>query len=208
MSTQPTDEEIRELWSQYNPLHGIQSFARSVLVNWGTPSGDAETAKELRRLHAEIQRYKQVCAATSECWLADAESWKAQRDSLLEALVQLSSVAIGTDHGKEFGHEVDLALAAIRTIKASTPAGGSKTHSHFCLSRMCCQLGEKRMNERIRELAVEADLLIKKNNGAEFRYGNFDPRFQKFAELIVRECANFTDPVTRKLMMKHFGVEE
>ena len=41
MSTQPTDEEIRELWSQYNPLHGIQSFARSVLVNWGTPSGDA-----------------------------------------------------------------------------------------------------------------------------------------------------------------------
>lgn len=42
MSTQPTDEEIRELWSQYNPLHGIQSFARSVLVNWGTPSGDAE----------------------------------------------------------------------------------------------------------------------------------------------------------------------
>ena len=44
------------------------------------------------------------------------------------------------------------------------------------------------MNKRIRELAVQADLLIKKNNGDMFRYGNFDPRFQKFAELIVREC--------------------
>lgn len=30
---------------------------------------------------------------------------------------------------------------------------------------------------------------------------------EKFAELIVKDCANFTDPVTRNLMMKHFGVE-
>jgi hypothetical protein len=44
------------------------------------------------------------------------------------------------------------------------------------------------MNERIKELAVQADLLIKKTNGDEFRYGNFDPKFQKFAELIIREC--------------------
>jgi hypothetical protein len=46
------------------------------------------------------------------------------------------------------------------------------------------------MNERIVELAVQADLLIKKTNGDEFRYGYFDPKFQKFAELIVRECAD------------------
>lgn len=45
------------------------------------------------------------------------------------------------------------------------------------------------MNERIQELAVQADLLIKKTNGDEFRYGNFDPKFQKFAELIIRDCA-------------------
>jgi hypothetical protein len=43
------------------------------------------------------------------------------------------------------------------------------------------------MNERIKELAVQADLLIKKTNGDEFRYGNFDPKFQKFAELIIKE---------------------
>jgi hypothetical protein len=46
------------------------------------------------------------------------------------------------------------------------------------------------MNERIKELAVRADLLIKKSNGDEFRYGNFDPKLQKFAELIVQECTD------------------
>ena len=46
------------------------------------------------------------------------------------------------------------------------------------------------MNDRIREIAVEADLLIKKSNGDEFRYGNLDPRFQKFAELIINDCLN------------------
>ena len=46
------------------------------------------------------------------------------------------------------------------------------------------------MNERIIELAVQADLLIKKSNGDEFRSGYFDPKFQKFAELIVRNCVN------------------
>ena len=43
------------------------------------------------------------------------------------------------------------------------------------------------MYERIKELAVQADLLIKKTNGDEFRYGNFDPKFQKFAELIMQD---------------------
>lgn len=35
--TEPTDAEIRELWESYNPLHGIESFARAVLAKWGTP---------------------------------------------------------------------------------------------------------------------------------------------------------------------------
>jgi len=83
------------------------------------------------------------------------------------------------------------------------------------------------MNERIKQLAVEADLLIKKSNGDEFRYGNFDPRFQKFAELIVRECINIGDNYEEILgnepecfncrkvaygivdkIKQHFGVEE
>jgi hypothetical protein len=82
------------------------------------------------------------------------------------------------------------------------------------------------MNERIRELAVQADLLIKKSNGNEFRYGNLDPKFEKFAELIVRECAEVSEQsqwleakgeyyegfneamiyVANKIK-KHFGVE-
>lgn len=51
--------------------------------------GDAQqavAAAELRRLHAELERCKQVCAATSESWRTDAEKWKGQRDALLEAL--------------------------------------------------------------------------------------------------------------------------
>lgn len=35
--TEPTDAEIRELWESYNPMHGIESFARAVLAKWGTP---------------------------------------------------------------------------------------------------------------------------------------------------------------------------
>ena len=76
------------------------------------------------------------------------------------------------------------------------------------------------MNKRIKELAVQADLLIKKSNGDEFRYGNFDPRFQKFAELIVRECANMAESFhhhqydftgnleLHEFIKEHFGVEE
>jgi len=79
------------------------------------------------------------------------------------------------------------------------------------------------MNERIKELAVQADLLIKKTNGDEFRYGNFDPKFQKFAELIVEECRYVMDcnkgsdqnpawnqalSETSEKIKQHFGVEE
>lgn len=71
------------------------------------------------------------------------------------------------------------------------------------------------MNERIKELAVQADLLIKKTNGDEFRYGNFDPKFQKFAELIVQEmlvtCEEhpaWTGRMIGEQIKQRFGVEE
>jgi len=67
------------------------------------------------------------------------------------------------------------------------------------------------MNERIKELAVQADLLIKKTNDDEFRYGYFDPKFQKFAQLIVRECidtAFHKGHPDLEFLLKHFGVEE
>lgn len=30
---------------------------------------------------------------------------------------------------------------------------------------------------------------------------------EQFARMIVQACGDFTDPVTRNLMMKHFGVD-
>ena len=44
------------------------------------------------------------------------------------------------------------------------------------------------MNERLTELAHQADLVIKKRNGDDFRFGGMDPKLEKFAELIVHEC--------------------
>jgi hypothetical protein len=70
------------------------------------------------------------------------------------------------------------------------------------------------MNERIRELYRQANEQAhqqacekSKTNRPQNNtvWNEFVPLF---AELIVRECGNFTDPVTRNLMMKHFGVEE
>ncbi|NBX87033.1 MAG: hypothetical protein EBQ97_00740 [Bacteroidetes bacterium] len=76
------------------------------------------------------------------------------------------------------------------------------------------------MNERIKELAHKADFIGKKNNGAEWRWGYIDPelaeKLEKFAELIVRECAGVGYDasyyecalnVSNKIK-QHFGVEE
>ena len=73
------------------------------------------------------------------------------------------------------------------------------------------------MNERIRELSKQAFeyTLDRLNSGLEFR--DFQPIWsEKFAELIVRECASlfpltFTDEQYQrridKTIKKHFGVE-
>jgi len=66
------------------------------------------------------------------------------------------------------------------------------------------------MNERIRELAKQADsyaISMEKETGAFY----FDSYNEKFAELIVRECANYCygeDSLDAKGLKKHFGVEE
>jgi hypothetical protein len=77
------------------------------------------------------------------------------------------------------------------------------------------------MNERIQELAVQADNYAYKMNPEEDSYGRpANPRkFQqerdaKFAELIVRECAAMTrnlsahGELAEKAVKEHFGVEE
>jgi hypothetical protein len=75
------------------------------------------------------------------------------------------------------------------------------------------------MNERIKELAGQADNYAYKMNPEEDSYGRpANPRkFQqdrdaKFAELIVRECAKVlwdsNDILGEYRIKKHFGVEE
>jgi hypothetical protein len=63
------------------------------------------------------------------------------------------------------------------------------------------------MNERIRELAEQAGI-YKLNLSDETEYWIME----KFAELIVRECADIADKAepykTSDLIRKHFGVEE
>jgi hypothetical protein len=71
------------------------------------------------------------------------------------------------------------------------------------------------MNERIRELAEQAQIWIADYNGQRWE---IDP--EKFAELIVRECLEIVnrkeysyheaDPLweTAQLIKDHFGVEE
>ena len=65
------------------------------------------------------------------------------------------------------------------------------------------------MNERIKELAIEANMIASEPNG-------FDPTGltksqQKFAELIVKECAGIADKAepykANDLIKQHFGVE-
>ena len=86
------------------------------------------------------------------------------------------------------------------------------------------------MNERIKELAKQAGMLytldskpthIDENGTHTFQeinvYKNFDP--EKFAELIVQECAGIYDKIDNgnqhhgtdnylEALQKHFGVEE
>ena len=59
------------------------------------------------------------------------------------------------------------------------------------------------MNQRIQELAEQCRIETYGADGELLEFG-FDEG--KFAELIVRECAKFTDHIEE--LYKHFGVEE
>jgi len=76
------------------------------------------------------------------------------------------------------------------------------------------------MNERIRELAKEARLIQAKDfkSGDEVKNIVFGDGLEKFAELIVRECAKIADDgcgsacfglgINGAMLLQHFGVEE
>ena len=62
------------------------------------------------------------------------------------------------------------------------------------------------MNERIYELAEQA--------GWDNHHSKFDTRIEKFAELIIKDCAGWVndnvgliDEETKADLLKHFGVE-
>ena len=69
------------------------------------------------------------------------------------------------------------------------------------------------MNERIKELWEEATVSVWPRPG-KFTAGEYDYHLEKFAELIVRECADYVDSaisdggVDGRILKEHFGVEE
>ena len=69
--------------------------------------------------------------------------------------------------------------------------------------------GEEHMNERIKELAHEVFSFKYKTSPYELNPSHRMDHLHKFAELIVRECANyaFSDEQDHQAMLKHFGVE-
>jgi hypothetical protein len=89
-----------------------------------------------------------------------------------------------------------------------------------CIKTMAFKLGGD-MNERIQELAVEAN--DQTGNEFDLNYKKLDAFLEKFAELIVKECADRIDDLVtcdddgnqildcddvRTELLEHFGVEE
>jgi hypothetical protein len=66
------------------------------------------------------------------------------------------------------------------------------------------------MNERIKELAIEANLISSESNG--FDQTRLSIAQQKFAELIVQECNRYAcsawehGPLLGKDLLIHFGI--
>ena len=69
------------------------------------------------------------------------------------------------------------------------------------------------MNERIKQLAVQTHLFTDYEGTPQYKVWGFtDAGLEKFAELIVRECAlvvhKKTGPKSALNVLEHFGVEE
>lgn len=69
------------------------------------------------------------------------------------------------------------------------------------------------MNKKIKELAAESKLMaFIESEGLEIIYAHDVTRVEKFAELIIRECASVvfknTGPKSALNVLEHFGVEE
>lgn len=66
------------------------------------------------------------------------------------------------------------------------------------------------MNERIRQLAIEARLIAPEYS--DCTHTTLSPQEQKFALLIAQECAEIADQAepykATDLILKHFGIEK
>ena len=62
------------------------------------------------------------------------------------------------------------------------------------------------MNQRIKQLAVEAGMIVGEPNG--FDMTRLMPKEVKFAELIIEECCDYVRAIDAMEIKKHFGVEE
>jgi hypothetical protein len=78
----------------------------------------------------------------------------------------------------------------------------------------CNWCGEKEMNERIRQLALQAQKVVRYTDGGYTEIKALDQ--EKFAELIVRECAdiatihqqNHAHDSIGRYVLDHFGIAE
>ena len=102
------------------PITEVKRFALG-MADLLERQGFTIAAAELRRLHAELERCKQVCAATSESWRTDAEKWKAQRDALLKALQEAFNAFAFDDEGPVWADStIAKARAAIKAAEENT----------------------------------------------------------------------------------------
>jgi hypothetical protein len=63
--------------------------------------------------------------------------------------------------------------------------------------------------QQLKDLAEKAGLSYMPSNYPDMAdlYKGADFELEKFAELIIRECAKFTNPDVTPFLFKHFGVE-
>jgi hypothetical protein len=66
------------------------------------------------------------------------------------------------------------------------------------------------MNKKLKDLAEKAGLSYMPSNYPDMAdlYKGADFELEKFAKLIIKECAEFTDPGMRPFLFKHFGIGE
>jgi hypothetical protein len=81
--------------------------------------------------------------------------------------------------------------------------------AHVCSKGPYAPRLKPKMNERIRQLAEQALNYAEKNQSADIPQHWFKLHTEKFAELIVKECAAIVwNDKDSQRMLKHFGVEE